>query len=143
METKTPKKKTPKKKIPRHAMPEQPPEDRARNFDEVPYGYTEELAIAEASRCIQCKKPKCIGGCPVNVNIPAFLGLIRDGQFAEAAQRLKHDARELDRAIAACVAHYHNERSHQGIGNEIVSGTMPQRIGQIEKSQVLGGLHHR
>jgi glutamate synthase (NADPH/NADH) small chain len=91
METKTPKKKTPKKKIPRHAMPEQPPEDRARNFDEVPYGYTEELAIAEASRCIQCKKPKCIGGCPVNVDIPAFLGLIRDGLFAEAAQRLKLD----------------------------------------------------
>ena len=84
-------KKKPKEKIPRHAMPEQPPEDRARNFDEVPYGYTEELAIAEASRCIQCKKPKCIGGCPVGVNIPAFLGLIRDGLFAEAARRLKQD----------------------------------------------------
>jgi glutamate synthase (NADPH/NADH) small chain len=84
-------KKQPKKKIPRHAMPEQPPEDRARNFDEVPYGYTEEIAIAEASRCIQCKKPKCIGGCPVGVNIPAFLGLIRDGLFAEAARSLKQD----------------------------------------------------
>ena len=52
----------------------------------------------------------------------------------------------LDRAIADFVAHYHDERSHQGIGNEIVSGAMPQRIGQVEVSERLGGLlnyYHR
>ena len=52
----------------------------------------------------------------------------------------------LDRAIAAYVAHYHEKRSHQGIGNEIVSGAMPQRIGQVEVSERLGGLlnyYHR
>lgn len=80
-----------KKKIPRQPMPEQAPEDRARNFDEVPHGYTTDVAMLEASRCIQCKKPKCIAGCPVSVNIPAFLELIRDGKFLEAAQKLKED----------------------------------------------------
>jgi len=78
-----------KEKIPRQAMPEQAPEDRAKNFDEVPYGYTEELAMLEASRCLKCKKPKCVDGCPVQVDIPAFIALVEQGKFIEAALKVK------------------------------------------------------
>jgi len=70
-------------------MPEQDPAVRIRNFREVPLGYTEEQARAEAARCIQCKRPSCIQGCPVNVEIPAFLKLVAEGRFAEAARRIK------------------------------------------------------
>ncbi|MBA7664047.1 Glutamate synthase [NADPH] small chain [subsurface metagenome] len=70
-------------------MPEQAPEDRARNFEEVPYGYTEETAMLEASRCLKCKKPKCIAGCPVNVDIPGFIALVQEGKFIEAAWKVK------------------------------------------------------
>jgi len=78
-----------KKKVPRQKMPEQEPKVRARNFNEVPFGYTPELAQLEASRCLQCKKPKCIEGCPVEVEIPAFVKLILDGDFVGAARKLK------------------------------------------------------
>ncbi|MBN2233323.1 MAG: NADPH-dependent glutamate synthase [Deltaproteobacteria bacterium] len=80
---------TDKKKISRQPMPEQEPRVRARNFDEVPFGYSPETAMLEASRCLQCKKPKCVEGCPVNVKIPEFIGLIADGDFIGAARKLK------------------------------------------------------
>jgi glutamate synthase (NADPH/NADH) small chain len=83
------KEKKEKLKVPRQKMPEQEPKVRARNFDEVPFGYPPELAEMEASRCLQCKKPKCIEGCPVEVEIPAFVKLISEGDFAGAARRLK------------------------------------------------------
>ena len=83
------KEKKEKTKVPRQKMPEQEPRVRARNFDEVPFGYTPELAQLEASRCLQCKKPKCIEGCPVEVEIPAFVKLIKEGDFAGAARKLK------------------------------------------------------
>ena len=83
------KEKKEKTKVPRQKMPEQEPKVRARNFDEVPFGYTPELAQLEASRCLQCKKPKCIEGCPVEVEIPAFVKLIKEGDFAGAARKLK------------------------------------------------------
>jgi glutamate synthase (NADPH/NADH) small chain len=70
-------------------MPEQRPEVRIGNFDEVPLGYTPEQAQAEASRCLQCRKPACLAGCPVNVDIPGFIGLIVEGKFAEAARKIK------------------------------------------------------
>ena len=73
----------------RGAMPEQPPGVRKQNFLEVPLGYTPEMVQAEAARCIQCKKPKCVEGCPVGVQIPEFLKLICDGDFAGAAQKVK------------------------------------------------------
>ena len=78
-----------KEKTPRQKMPEQDPRIRVHNFEEVPTGYTEEMAIAEAGRCIQCKKPGCIAGCPVDVNIPGFIALIAAGKFIEAALKLK------------------------------------------------------
>ncbi|HOI74314.1 MAG TPA: NADPH-dependent glutamate synthase [Syntrophales bacterium] len=82
-------KKEKKEKIPRQAMPEQAPADRIRNFDEVPLGYDTETAILEAKRCIQCKKPGCIEGCPVDVRIPEFIKRIADGDFLGAARTLK------------------------------------------------------
>lgn len=76
-------------KIPRQTMPEQDPGERVRNFYEVPMGYTPEQAIAEARRCIQCKKPLCVGGCPVNIDIPWFIRLVGEGKFLEAARKVK------------------------------------------------------
>lgn len=76
-------------KVPRHAMPEQDPLDRRRNFAEVPYGYTEEMAVAEASRCLTCKSPKCVTACPVHVDIPGFVQLVKEQRFLEAAQKIK------------------------------------------------------
>ncbi len=79
-----------KQKIPRQAMPEQDPKVRAHNFDEVPYGYDEKLAQLEAQRCMQCKKPQCVKGCPVEVEIPQFIKHIVEGDFAAAARQLKN-----------------------------------------------------
>jgi glutamate synthase (NADPH/NADH) small chain len=78
-----------KEKIPRQAMPEQEPRVRVCNFEEVPLGYSEETAVLEAKRCIQCKKPGCISGCPVEVHIPEFIHLIAEGDYVGAARRLK------------------------------------------------------
>jgi glutamate synthase (NADPH/NADH) small chain len=78
-----------KEKIPKQKMPEQAPEVRAKNFNEVPFGYPPELALLESSRCLQCKKPKCVEGCPVEIDIPAFVKLIHEGDYAGAARKLK------------------------------------------------------
>lgn len=73
----------------RTVMREQDPVERGRNFKEVPYGYSEQEAITEAKRCLQCKKPLCVQGCPVNVKIPEFIALIAEGKFIEAAKKIK------------------------------------------------------
>lgn len=78
-------------KIPRQEMPEQDPKLRRYNFNEVPYGYTTERAQLEAARCLQCKEPKCVEGCPVNIDIPAFVELIHDGKYIEAARKIKEN----------------------------------------------------
>ena len=70
-------------------MLEQPPAERVKNYDEVPYGYTAEQAMAEAKRCIECGRPLCIDGCPVNINIPVFLKLVNEGDFRAAINLIK------------------------------------------------------
>lgn len=75
--------------IERADMPSQPPSVRAKNFREVPYGYTEDIAIQEANRCLNCKNPKCVEGCPVRVPIPEFISLVQEGKFLEAAWKIK------------------------------------------------------
>ena len=74
--------------VPRVAMPEQEAQVRARNFLEVPTGYTLKMAQEEASRCLQCKKPGCVAGCPVEVDIPGFINLITEGDFTGAIRHL-------------------------------------------------------
>lgn len=85
------KKPAPTPKAPRTAMPEQDAKVRARNFDEVTLGYTEELALKEAARCLSCKKPLCRQGCPVEVQIPEFIALVKEGKYIEAAQKIKEN----------------------------------------------------
>lgn len=69
-------------------MPEQDPKVRARNFLEVPTGYTHKMAQDEAARCLQCKKPACVAGCPVGVDIPGFINLIAEGDMTKAIRHL-------------------------------------------------------
>ncbi|MBN1849215.1 MAG: NADPH-dependent glutamate synthase [Deltaproteobacteria bacterium] len=80
--------KTKKEKMPRQPMPEQEAEIRRRNFKEVPFGYTRELALKEASRCLQCKNPSCVEGCPVSVDIPGFIKLITEGEFTKSIRKI-------------------------------------------------------
>ena len=84
--------------VPRQKMPEQEPKIRAKNFDEVPFGYNIELAKLEASRCLQCKKPACIQGCPVSIDIPSFIWLILEGDYSGASRKLK----EMNSLPAVC-----------------------------------------
>jgi glutamate synthase (NADPH/NADH) small chain len=74
------------KKVP---MPEQAPNIRNKNFLEVALGYTEQMAIEEAQRCLNCKNKPCVQGCPVNVQIPEFISLVAQGKFEEAYNKIK------------------------------------------------------
>jgi glutamate synthase (NADPH/NADH) small chain len=69
-------------------MPEQPAQERRHNFKEVPLGYSPEMARLEAGRCLQCKKPACVEGCPVGIDIPGFILPIREGDLPAAVARL-------------------------------------------------------
>jgi glutamate synthase (NADPH/NADH) small chain len=81
-----PKPKPKKEAVP---MPKQEPRVRRSNFNEVATGYTEQQALEEASRCLQCPKPQCVAGCPVEVSIPEFIKLLREGKYEEAAKKVK------------------------------------------------------
>lgn len=72
----------------KHEMPTQPPEVRAHNFSEVALGYTKEMAMGEAERCLACKNQPCVAGCPVNINIPDFITYIKNGDFEGAYQEI-------------------------------------------------------
>ncbi|MBU2591677.1 MAG: NADPH-dependent glutamate synthase [Nitrospinota bacterium] len=78
-------------KLPRQHMPEQDPNRRNCNFEEVTLGYSEETAIKEANRCLQCRKAPCIAGCPVRINIPAFIKEIAEGNHFKANSVLKEE----------------------------------------------------
>lgn len=75
-------------------MPVQDPQIRNKNFSEVALGYTEEMAVEEAQRCLNCKHKPCIGGCPVNVKIPEFIALVAEGKFEEAYLKI-HETSSL------------------------------------------------
>ena len=78
-----------KEAVNRVAMPAQDPKVRSGNFNEVALGYTEEMALTEAGRCLLCKKPQCVKGCPVEVDIPGFIAKIKEKDFNGAAKNLK------------------------------------------------------
>jgi glutamate synthase (NADPH/NADH) small chain len=79
-------------------MPLQDPKVRRANFDEVALGYTREQAISEAQRCLGCKKQPCVDGCPVEIDIRAFVSLVGEGKFSEAGAKI----RETNSLPAVC-----------------------------------------
>lgn len=79
-------------KIPRVPVREQEPARRATNFEEVCYGYDLEEAVLEASRCLHCKKPRCVMACPVNINIPEFIAALRERELAQASEIISRDS---------------------------------------------------
>ncbi|MFC2104569.1 NADPH-dependent glutamate synthase [Bacteroidota bacterium] len=117
-----------KLKIPRQEMPEQDQTLRVHNHQEVPYGYTSELALLEAGRCLQCKNPKCVDGCPVNVDIPEFISLIAEEKYDDAVKRIKE--RNILPAICGRVCPQENQCEEicvLGIKDE------PVAIGRLER----------
>ena len=109
-------------------MPTQDPAVRARNFREVALGYTEEMALAEASRCLNCKSMPCVSGCPVKIHIPAFIQKIREGDF-EAAYGIITESSSLP-AVCGRVCPQENQCEAQcvrGIKGE------PVGIGRLER----------
>ena len=79
-------------KIPRVPVREQDPKVRATNFDEVCYGYNAEEAMLEASRCLNCRNPRCVAACPVSIRIPEFIAHVTSGNFSEAAAVIAKDS---------------------------------------------------
>ncbi|MBE6586800.1 MAG: NADPH-dependent glutamate synthase [Ruminococcaceae bacterium] len=115
-------------KMPRNPMPTQEPSVRARNFREVALGYTEEAALMEATRCLNCKNMPCVEGCPVNIRIPAFIEKVREGEFEEA-YHIIHESSSLP-AVCGRVCPQENQcekRCVRGIKGEAVA------IGRLER----------
>ncbi|MGA2243268.1 MAG: NADPH-dependent glutamate synthase [Verrucomicrobiota bacterium] len=114
--------------IDRQKMPEQDSAVRAANFEEVNLGFPEQFALLEADRCLQCKDPRCIRGCPVSVNIPRFIGLLSQGKIAEAAQSLL-----CDNALPAVTGRVCPQETQCEI--ECVRGAkgLPVGIGHLER----------
>ena len=114
--------------IDRQKMPEQNSAARAANFEEVNLGFPEQFAMLEADRCLQCKDPRCIRGCPVSVNIPCFIRLLSEGKIAEAAQSLL-----CDNALPAVTGRVCPQETQCEI--ECVRGAkgMPVGIGYLER----------
>ena len=79
-------------RIPRVPVREQDPKVRAHNFEEVCYGYNAEEAKLEASRCLHCKNPRCVGACPLGIDIPGFVAKVAEGEFAAAAEVIARDS---------------------------------------------------
>ena len=73
----------------KNPMPSQDPDVRNKNFQEVALGYTAEMAVDEAKRCLNCKNRPCVAGCPVNIAIPEFISKVAEGQFEEAYRGLR------------------------------------------------------
>jgi len=89
MDDKAKEKKLKRKKVDRVPMPQQDPLKRNKNFNEVALGYSKKDALLEASRCIQCKNPTCIKGCPVGIDIKSFIGLMQEKKFDEALDKIR------------------------------------------------------
>jgi len=118
--------------IPPVDMPEQDPKQRVTNVDEVPLGYTPEMAILEAKRCVQCKRPFCVEGCPVGIDIPGFIQFIEDGDFEGAI----HKIRETNLLPAICGRVCPQEEQCQltcTIGKARKDPTEAVNIGRLER----------
>ena len=113
------------KKVP---VREQDPKVRATNFDEVCLGYNKEEAMAEASRCLNCKNAKCMGGCPVSINIPGFIKEVEAGNFEEAAKVIA----ESSALPAVCGRVCPQESQCEGVCIRGIKGE-PVSIGKLER----------
>lgn len=120
--------KKPSKLKPRVDMPMQPAEQRVRNFSEVALGYTPEQALIEAKRCLQCKKPTCQGGCPVEVDCKGFIGLVAQGDLEGAFKRIK----ESNSLPAVCGRVCPQEHQCEGVCKLNPTG-QPVAIGRLER----------
>ncbi|MEM2921059.1 MAG: NADPH-dependent glutamate synthase [Candidatus Bathyarchaeia archaeon] len=109
-------------------MPKRPVPDRIRSFEEVALGLPEDVAIKEASRCLQCKSPRCVAGCPVQVDIPAFIKLVKEGRFREAIKKIK----EKNSLPAICGRVCPQEEQCQGVCVLGLKGA-PCNIGALER----------
>ena len=109
-------------------MPEQAPDVRNKNFEEVTLGYTAEMAIEEAQRCLNCKNKPCMTGCPVQVKIPEFIALVAEGKFLEAAAKIKETSALPAVCGRVCPQESQCEgKCTRGIKNE------PVAIGRLER----------
>ena len=135
-------KKAKKEKIPRQAMPEQEAAVRKRNFEEVPIGYSKELAMKEAERCIQCKKPTCIEGCPVSVDIPGFIKLVKEGEFTKSIRKIW----EKNTLPAVCGRVCPQENQCEGVcilskkGDPVAIGNLERFVADLEREHGTGEL---
>ncbi len=118
-------------------MPKQEPGARAKNFNEVALGYSQEQAIAEATRCIQCKKRPCIEGCPVGVDIPEFIQALRDSDIAEAARVLKSK-----NALPAICGRVCPQESQCEASCTLAKKNAPIAIGRLERYVADWELNH-
>jgi len=109
-------------------MREQPPEERIHNFAEVPFGYTEDEAVLEAERCLQCPNAPCIEGCPVGINIPLFIEHVKNRRFAEAIATIM----EANSLPAVCGRVCPQESQCQGVCT-LGKRFEPVAIGRLER----------
>lgn len=113
----------------RHHMPEQDALERSRNFLEVNLGYEIDIAVEEAERCLRCRKPACVVGCPVSVKIPEFITMIAEGRFDEAASILKQD----NALPAVCGRVCPQEEQCEAVCIYVDKGKPPVAIGYLER----------
>ena len=118
----------PDMKSPRTPDNEEPAAERACDFRPVDKGFTKEMALAEAERCMDCKKPFCVDGCPVNINIPKFIEKIREEKFGEALDIIREDS--MLPAICGRVCPQENQCEGKCIRGK--KGD-PVAIGQLER----------
>ncbi len=112
----------------KHTMPAQSPSERAKNFREVALGYDENTAVEEARRCVRCKTRPCVTGCPVGIDIPAFVGLVAEGKFEEAYEVI----RAASSLPAVCGRVCAQETQCEGKCTRGIKGE-PVAIGRLER----------
>jgi len=121
----------------KHKMPEQDPKKRITNFDEVPFGYSPEVAIEEAKRCLQCKNHPCTEGCPVEVDIPNFIKEIAEGNFDKAVEVLK--TKTSLPAVCGRVCPYENQCEGNctllKIGEPVAIGRLERFLADYERKK--------
>ena len=118
----------PNMSLKKNPMPSQDPIVRGKNFLEVATGYTKEMAIDEAQRCLLCKNPRCMGGCPVHIHIPEFVGLVAQGKFEEAYQVISKSSS----LPAVCGRVCPQESQCEGLCVRGIKGE-PVAIGRLER----------